>query len=247
MSIGTFSILSVSDYLEVSGFTSITGPVDFSSADVFGLPAAEQGATGPQGPQGLMGISGPQGLTGATGAQGPKGEDGIDGIARYEFTALEGASTTIIQTNVPTEGPQGPIGATGAMGLQGAPGSQGAQGPEGPMGPMGPQGPAGPQGLPGESYEGPKQFAYACLADGTELYNRGFQQVGVSSITGRYEYQFAEPLENAQYAVVATLRNGQTNNHANVTEINKFGFVLRIGKSASKPNNAPHSVIVMAN
>ena len=119
MSIGTFNSLSVSDYLSVAGLSSFTGPVDFSSADVLGLPAAEQGATGPQGPQGLMGISGPQGLTGATGAQGPKGEDGIDGIARYEFTALEGASTTIIQTNVPVAGATGP------------------QGPEGPMGPMG--------------------------------------------------------------------------------------------------------------
>lgn len=95
--------------------------------------------------------------------------------------------------------------------------------------------------------EGPKQFGYACLADGTEMYNRGFAPVGVSSAIGRYEYQFAEPLANAEYAVVATLRNGQTNNHANVVEINRTGFVVQIGKSATKPNNAPHSVIVMAN
>lgn len=207
MSIGTFTALSVSNYLEVAGFSSFTGPVDFSSADVFGLPAAEQGATGPQGPQGLMGIAGPQGLTGATGAQGPQGEKGL---TRYEFTALEGASTTILQTNVPVQG------ATGVAG------------------PEGPQGPAG-------------FGAYAQArvdADGNFIANRGFASCGLVT-TGTYRYEFAQPLADANYSVLADVNNIYSGQEAKVINHTPNGFDVSVGKGATKPLDREHTVIVI--
>ena len=210
---------------------------------------AQAGEAGPQGPQGPMGPQGPQGIqgppngaTGATGAQGLPGFDGADGA-------------------------QGPLGATGATGIQGPMGAPGITriqyinnpvpyfggGPQGATGPQGPEGPAGPpNGATGATgVEGPQgapgfgAYAHARVdEDGNFIANRGFASCGLVT-TGTYRYEFAQPLADDNYSVLADVNNRQIGREAKVLEHDANGFKVFIGKSNTKPFNSPHTVIVI--
>ena len=194
--------------------------------------AGEAGPMGPQGPIGATGAQGmpgfPGGATGATGVAGPQGPEGPIG---------------------PAGSPGGATGATGAQGAPGFPGIPGAPGQPGqpiyqfipssvgPMGPQGPEGPAGPAGF--------GAYAHARVdANGNFLANRGFASCGLVT-TGNYRYEFAQPMADENYTVLADVNIRQIGQEAKVLSHDVNGFDVYIGKSNTKPFNTAHSVIVI--
>lgn len=182
-------------------------------------------------------VPGPRGATGATGPQGPAGSPG-------GATGPQGPEGPM--------GAQGPTGATGPVGPMGAPGvtriqylnnpvpyfgggPQGATGPQGPEGPMGAQGPAGFGA-----------YAHARVGSGGLFQaNRGFASCGLVT-TGRYRYEFEQPMADLNYTVLADIQLSKSvGQEAKVLSYDLNGFDVYVGKSNTKPQNTPHSVIVI--
>ena len=167
-------------------------------------------------------IPGPPGYPGTPGAPGYPGPVGATGPV-----GPAGGATGATGPEGPQGSPGFPGGATGATGLQGPIGI-------GSMGPAGPQGPAGPGA-----------YAHARVDEnGNFLANRGFASCGIIT-AGTYRYEFAQPLADDNYSVLADVNNRQIGREAKVLEHDANGFKLFIGKSNTKPFNSPHTVIVV--